>query len=621
MMHWSTQLWLYAAAALAVSYLGTWGVARLGRRVGWVAAPREDRWHTSPVALHGGVGFILPFLVAAGLWLVVSNPQAFSAPPVANLLPKDLLLAMAMLGGCLILFLCGLYDDFWQIKPLTKLIFQVTAASLFVYAGGVFRLTGLQGVDLFITYLWLVGITNAVNLLDNMDGLSSGVALLAGVAMAILAVSGGAALAGPLAIFLVCCLLGFWLHNKPPARIFMGDSGSLAMGFALAAFALPSPLNGLDLLAADRSFSGRLLHLILPVALLAVPIFDTTFVTLTRLLRSSKVHQGGRDHTSHRLVRLGFSEWRANLTLYGLAAAGGLIAILARRFPDQVFPFFGALVLMLTLMGAYLSIASPAGAGPQPAPQAKGNLTRDLLFRKNLPQLLLDTVLIASCFWAAYLLRFDFKLAPFLREAMFQALPLVVASCLLGLRIAGAYRGSWRMASFADLPTYGLGALLGATISLSLTTIFSRFGEGYSRSAYVIFGFLFFLAITLSRLSFRMFDTSIRCRASGHGNALPVLIYGAGRAGKILYEEIVFNKDLHQYRTIGFIDDDRRLWGNKVCGMRVDSLETWKAELAAAPEIWVSSPAIPIEKARAVAAQWSPSAVVKRLALRLEDLA
>src|SRR3954467_9526016 len=279
------------------------------QRFDFVAKPKDDRWHKRPTALFGGVAIAVPAL-AFGL-----------------LVGPDTLL-WELLGCGFLIAAFGLVDDVMSLKASTKLIAQITVASALLFFGLRLHWTGSLVGDSMLTLFWIVGITNAFNLLDNMDGLCAGIALIAGTFLLIDLV-GNPALAGP-ALYLAGLLgatAGFLVYNVYPASIFMGDTGSLLLGLNLAAVSLVA--NGAD--AQGRS--GLLSVVAAPVLPLLVPIFDTTLVTALRVLSGRSPSQGGRDHSSHRLVAVGLSEPRAVATLWMLAAAGGMISILPRR-PD-----------------------------------------------------------------------------------------------------------------------------------------------------------------------------------------------------------------------------------------------------------------------------------------------
>ncbi|MER3423156.1 MAG: hypothetical protein C4293_07935, partial [Nitrospiraceae bacterium] len=324
---------LVVSVIFLFSLLGTALMRWLAGRLGWVVKPRADRWHKKPTALHGGVGFYPAFLLGSSVilfWQLSGESPGWSSLGTVS---KDVVLAASLLIGSFLMFCLGLWDDFANLRPATKVIGQLVAASVFIFAGGIFPLSGNYVPDLLVTYFWFVGITNAVNMLDNMDGLASGVVILAGVTVVVLTLQANPSSvhippAVWLGVMLVSALLGFWVHNRPPATIFMGDSGSLFIGYVLAALAIPSPLNDFLGVQTRANVLGPVLALLIPATVLAVPIFDTTLVTITRKWRAAKATQGGRDHSSHRLVGLGLSEKRAVWVLYSFSVLGGVVAIL-----------------------------------------------------------------------------------------------------------------------------------------------------------------------------------------------------------------------------------------------------------------------------------------------------
>ena len=538
------------AIILLSSLLGTLGIRRLANKKGWLAPPREDRWHRQATALHGGVGFFPAFL-AGSVWLLAYRYfPIFQTKGFGLIFPAELSLALALLMGSTLMFLIGLADDLFHFRPAPKLLGQLIAASIVIFSGGVFALTRIYLIDLVLTYLWFVGITNAVNMLDNMDGLASGIVILAGCTLVLLSWDAGRPaapfepLAVPLGLIFIAAVFGFWLFNRPPASIFMGDSGSLFLGFFLAGLTLPSPLNGFLGFPRGGSFLESIMVLLIPTTVLAIPIFDTTFVTITRVWRAKKPSEGGRDHSSHRLVILGLPEKKTVWLLYGLAVFGGTMALLMQRFPNQSLPLFGLFLLTLVFVGIYLGHVKIRVVEPGRIPSAEWTpLISNLLYKRHAAEVLLDMALVVISFYGAYLLRFEGFLWPELQQAMMKALPLVVACCLLSFLAAGIYRGQWRLISISDLSLYLIGVGGGTILSLAVVTFATRFGPGHSRSAYIVFGIVLFLTMVGSRLSFRLFDSLLRQKgpAMADPNCRKVLIYGAGKGGKLLYDEILFN--------------------------------------------------------------------------------
>ena len=318
------------AVSFALALMLTPLVRALARRWGFVAKPKTDRWHKNPTAMMGGVAI---WLVVAGTYLVLvpHTPQRW-----------------VVVGAASFLFLVGLVDDWLHIKPYQKLIGQVIGAAIVVNYGLALPWTRSLPVNMVITIFWLIGITNAINLLDNMDGLATGVAAIASCFLTVNFVSVNQPAEAVMMAVFMAALLGFLVYNSHPASIFMGDSGSMFIGFFLASAALVNVSGG-----RSRSFVPVLA---VPILVLFIPIFDTTFVTILRKLSGRAASQGGRDHTSHRLVALGMSERRAVLMLYGLAAISGLLAVWLRTLRTDVgLALLAFLTIGLTLLGVYLA--------------------------------------------------------------------------------------------------------------------------------------------------------------------------------------------------------------------------------------------------------------------------
>ncbi len=298
----SQQLLIRAGTALAVSAVLTPILGRLAIRWSFVDAPGEHRRHRRPVPLLGGVA----------LWAAVM--AAVAVLPTG----ADRGRLWAVLGAATLVAAAGLRDDYHPLPVPERLLAQLIAAAVLV-SGGLFVVLALPGwLDAVLTVLWIVGITNAFNLLDNMDGLAAGVTAVAALGFMILTARQGG-FAPALAAALLGAALGFLIHNFHPARIFMGDAGSLFLGLLLAVL-------GLDL-QTGRALSEPWIAALVPVLLLSVPIFDTTLVTVSRWRRGhNPLTTPGHDHLSHRLRRIGLSPRAVALVIY---AAGALAAVLA----------------------------------------------------------------------------------------------------------------------------------------------------------------------------------------------------------------------------------------------------------------------------------------------------
>ncbi|MBS1968302.1 MAG: undecaprenyl/decaprenyl-phosphate alpha-N-acetylglucosaminyl 1-phosphate transferase [Chloroflexi bacterium SZAS-1] len=335
-----TQVILIFLTALIFSIVSTPIARRIALAVGVVDAPAARKVHTDPVPLLGGAAIYVAFMVG----LIVLGDRAYIRELIG-----------IMLGATLV-SLFGLADDHWGLHAYLKLGGQLLA--------GIILLLGGTQVNLFphhpwvnwaITLLWVVGMTNALNLLDNMDGLSGGVTTVAAAFFILLAAMGNPPqiLVGAMAAALVGACVGFLRYNLNPATIFMGDTGSLFLGFVLAA------------LGIKLRFPNNVpwTTWLVPICVLALPIFDTTLVFVSRLRRGKNpLTTPGKDHLSHRLVALGLTRREAVLTCYLIGGACGMVAIYIAqsRFPNG-YVAAGLLGLAAVTSIIWLERRCPAG--------------------------------------------------------------------------------------------------------------------------------------------------------------------------------------------------------------------------------------------------------------------
>ena len=315
---------LIMISALVVAIGATPVARRLAPRLGLVDEPAARKMHHVATPLLGGIAIYLAFVLA----LVFFGDRFYIRQVVG------------IFVGATLVSLLGLWDDRRRLSPGLKLLGQALAALLLVATGVQVHLIRIPWVNVVITLFWVVGITNALNLLDNMDGLAGGIAAIAAGQFTLLAAMSGQYLVGALAAALVGATLGFLLYNFNPARIFMGDSGSLFLGFLLASL-------GIKLRFPENVY---IVTWMVPVLVLGVPIFDTTLVFVSRLRRGlNPLTTPGKDHTSHRLVRLGLSQREAVLVLYLAAGVLGEIALFVAQADILTGYLVGALVFCFAL--------------------------------------------------------------------------------------------------------------------------------------------------------------------------------------------------------------------------------------------------------------------------------
>lgn len=324
---------LALAASFAVSALATGLVRSIARRRGFIDRPGGHKQHRVPVALGGGlaIAWTVVALVAGGTMLaVIWSRSAAPAwlPPFFRLhldgIHEKAPTLFSILAGAVVLHVVGLVDDFRPLGPAVKMVLQIIVAWFVAVFAGV-RIFDLEDLpswfSILLTVVWIVGVTNAFNFLDNMDGLSAGVAVIAGTIFAATGIAGGQVFVPVFTLILVGALLGFLLFNFQPATIFMGDSGSLVVGYLLAVLIALTTFY-------DPTRSLKPAGVFLPLVVLAVPVYDAVSVCIHRIRAGVSVFRGDRRHFSHRLVQRGLSERAAVLTIYLATAATSTSAIL-----------------------------------------------------------------------------------------------------------------------------------------------------------------------------------------------------------------------------------------------------------------------------------------------------
>jgi UDP-GlcNAc:undecaprenyl-phosphate/decaprenyl-phosphate GlcNAc-1-phosphate transferase len=551
------------AVAAVLSAIGAGLVRAAMLRLGIIVRPRPDRWHRTPTPTYGGVAILL----AVGISLAIIVPDA-----LASLLP---------LGAAgIALFAAGWYDDLVPMSALEKMVSSLAVAAFFVYTLGGVRATPVHAALTVAAVIWFGFIDNAINLLDNMDGLASGVSAIA--ALALVAVFSSELGAGShLLIALAGALLGFLVWNRYPAKIFMGNCGSLAIGGILAACATLA-------IARAATFTA----VAAAALILIVPIVDTIFVVLLRRLAGRSTTRGNIDHTSHRLVSAGFSEPKAVAVLYALGVGGGVCAYLLRTSPSAGWPIAVTFIVGVLMFLLYLArVPAYAGQDFQALQNASfAPLLSDLTFRWHAGEVLLDLALIATCYYAAYRIRFDGDaLATFL-PGFAASLPAILGCQLTALYLSGLYSRMWSTFGLHDLSTVLRGVGGGLVLSVLAVTYLYKF-ERFSRGVFVIDAVLLTLAIVGTRLSFRILG---RVAARGSSDRRRVAIYGAGSRGQLLARELQVNPSWG-LNPVAFLDDERGLHSRRLVGVPVRGaaadLERIIRSLSV-EEVLLSSPAI-----------------------------
>jgi UDP-GlcNAc:undecaprenyl-phosphate GlcNAc-1-phosphate transferase len=515
------------------------------------------------------------------------------------------------------MFLVGLMDDLICLKPYQKLIGQVMGAAVVVAFGLTLPWTKAPVFNMAITLVWLVGITNAVNLLDNMDGLAAGIAAIASIFLAASFVGNGQAADALLLAVFAAALVGFLVYNANPASIFMGDCGSMFIGFFLASAALlnPNPVGG-----RTRSF---LPVLAVPVLILLIPIVDTLFVMVLRKLSGRSVAQGGRDHTSHRLVALGLSERHAVWMLYAFAVTSGLLGLLVRNLPlDASLATILGFMIVLALLGVYLARVKVYDEAEAQAARNQPLVAFliDISYKRRIFEVILDVVLITLSYYLAYVLVFGSLAGDEARRRFIQVVPVLISFKLVMFLATGLYRGLWRYVDVDDLMVFGRAVAAGSIASMMALLLVFRF-VGFSRVVFVLDGLILLVLLTATRMAFRWLRTLVPVPMTAAGRR--VLIYGAGDAGELLARELLNNPAL-QYVPIGFADDDPLKCGRIIHGLEVfggnGSLRSL-SQKHAIDEVVISSMKFTPDRIEAIAHDCQAASVpLKRMRIEIETL-
>lgn len=338
-------------SAFVLSCLASPFVIRLAFKIGAVDRPEQRKVHTQVMPRMGGMAIFLSFLICLLFILKVSGP--FTG---------------LIYGACLI-FLVGLLDDIFQLSAWIKLLGQIAAAAVAVHFGVVVHFVtnpfngalDLGFLSIPLTLLWIVGISNAINLIDGLDGLAAGVSAIAAATMGIISLIKGQPEVAIVTFTLVAAIVGFLPYNFYPAKTFMGDSGSNFLGFVLGCLAI-----------IGTAKSAALISLFIPIVILAIPIFDTFFAIIRRMHNKAPIFLPDRDHLHHRLMALGMSHRRSVLIIYAISAFFSMVAIVITFISSSKANVMLALLLLLVVLAAY-KIGLLSGEERKASPRVEGH--------------------------------------------------------------------------------------------------------------------------------------------------------------------------------------------------------------------------------------------------------
>jgi UDP-GlcNAc:undecaprenyl-phosphate GlcNAc-1-phosphate transferase len=315
----------------AIAYFSMPGVIRLAHRLGAVDQPDHRKVHKNVMPRLGGLGIFSAFIVTILFAVQVSDP------------------VKGIIVGGLVIFLVGMLDDIFQLSPYVKLAGQCVAAAIAIYFGVVVSfvtnpfdgIVDLGYLSIPITFLWIVGITNAVNLIDGLDGLAAGVSGIGAATIGIVAYTQGLPTVYTIALILVAAIIGFLPYNFFPARTFMGDGGSNFLGFALSCLAV-----------MGLSKSTAIVSLFVPIVILGIPIFDTLFAIIRRINNKAPIFRPDKSHLHHRLMQIGYGHRSSVLIIYGISALFSGTALVLNHLNKPKATLALSILLMLIVLGA-----------------------------------------------------------------------------------------------------------------------------------------------------------------------------------------------------------------------------------------------------------------------------
>jgi UDP-GlcNAc:undecaprenyl-phosphate GlcNAc-1-phosphate transferase len=597
----------------------------VSRRVGALDLPGERKVHDQPIPRLGGLSIFISF----NLVVLVASQIGFFHFPQSFL--KEIKFWWLLVASAIALGL-GAVDDFKRMPPSVKFFFQIIAGLIVALTINKIEIINLPfgtihlGIfSIPVTILWVVAITNAVNLLDGLDGLAAGTSFIVCAAVfgiSLLQQNIGIAI---FSVILAGSILGFLKYNFHPASIFLGDSGAYFLGFILSVLSLQGGLKGTTTIA-----------ILIPIIALGLPIIDTLLAMFRRLLKSLHIMEvdqeknvvkffyldgwsmfkADREHIHHRLLQIGFTQKKTVMILYGVSLILGGLALSSVYFKNINY------ALLLTAIGvaSYIGISKLGYSEIQILSNgALLPLFNTPVVNRRILRVFVDMAIISLSYYVAFLLRFEGNFAS-VKNYYLTTIPLVLATKIIIFHFAGLYRGAWRYTNINDLMKMVKAVISGCIASALLLWIIPGFGIT-SRAALIIdFNLLLFFVVG-ARSSFRILEHLQATK--NHLQGRNVLIYGVGKGGVYALNEFLNNPNLN-LKPVGFIDDDLRNQGKQVNGYPVlgtiDSIERI-FEKNSISEVIVTSDHIPKEKLDRLSLICSSHQILlRRFQTRLEEI-
>jgi UDP-GlcNAc:undecaprenyl-phosphate GlcNAc-1-phosphate transferase len=564
--------------AFVSSLLFTPVVRSVARKLGALDLPGGRKVHDHPIPRLGGFSIFVTF----NLILIIASQIDFFFFPSDFL--REINFLWLMVASSIMLGV-GAVDDFRRVPPSIKFFFQIIAGLIVALACVKIQVITLPfgkinlGIwSIPVTIVWVVAITNAVNLLDGLDGLAAGTSFIICLAMfgiSLLNQNIGIALCSAI---LAGSILGFLKYNFYPASIFLGDSGAYFLGFILSVLPLLGGLKGTATFA-----------ILVPILALGLPIMDTALSMVRRLLRSLHIMEideeknqikfffvdgfsmfrADRNHIHHRLLQMGLTQRKAVILLYAISLVLGALAFSSVYFKNINYALFLTTIGIASYIGVrklgYSEIQILRNGALLPLFDAPVVNIRILRF-------FVDMAFIALSYYLAFLLRFEGTFEPSIKEYYLMTIPLVLTIKMGIFYLSGLYKGAWRYTSVSDVVKMLKAVALGCFVSALVVWAIPGYGV-ISLSVLVIdFNILFFM-VTGARTSFRILE---HFHISDNHDGRKVLIFGVDKSSLQALNEFINNPRLG-LSPVGFIDEDERNRGKQVSGYPIlgtlDSIE------------------------------------------------
>jgi UDP-GlcNAc:undecaprenyl-phosphate GlcNAc-1-phosphate transferase len=571
-----------AVLAALLAYAFTPLARRVAFRVGAVDQPGPRKLHTAPTPRLGGLSVLF---AAASVFAAIS----WFVPGRMHTLPPALLFGVA--AGLVPITMVSLIDDVRPQRAAVKFTAHIIGASIAVSLG--IRLNPevhflgqeiwIGWIAIPISILWLAGITNAFNLIDGLDGLSAGLALISAISLGAVSIATRHYDMAAGAIILAGALLGFLPYNLYPAKIYLGDTGATAIGFFLGALTL-----------SGGSTTSAGLAVTLPIVVLGIPLADTLLSMLRRLVKrkAGGMFESDRDHIHHRLLALGFGHKRAVLLLYSIAVLLALFGYASVFMTQQN----AGLLLGALLIAAIVGISR---LGYDEFAMVKRGVVLRVydvpVLKKGLFVVFVDLTLIATSLYGAIVLKYDDWAVALHRDMIFGVAEILPATTLVMFSAMRIYRRAWSNASILDVMKLTIATVTASTVTYLTARL--AVADPPTVTFMITYTLIMLVLVNGGRGSYRMF---YQLNRESNAEGEPIVIYGAGRGGALALREILTNTAVPM-KPIGFIDDDPLMKGRFIHGYPVlgNLSELARVVLhSKARGVIIASEKIPIAKVR-----------------------